>query len=102
MTQDAGQRSYRGVKCLYCLQPIAISVFMASVEVELRVDGTMPPRYRKSQEFNLRCGSCGKEKPYKIGEILECETKPLTVTPRADDASTNLYELGNRSRAANA
>ena len=102
MSQDAGQRSYRGVKCPYCLQPIAITVFMASIEAELRADETTSPRYRKSQAFNLRCGSCGKEKRYKIGEILEFETKPLTVTPRTEHASTNLHELENRSRTANA
>jgi hypothetical protein len=97
MTQDTGQRAYRGVKCLICFKPIAISVFMASVEADLRADETTPPRNQKSQKFNLRCVSCGKEKPYKISEILEFTAKPLAVSPRAERTSTNLYELENRS-----
>ena len=92
MRQDPGQRFYRGVKCLCCFKPIAISVFMASVEAEFRADETTPPRNQKNQKFNFRCGSCGKEKPYKIDEILEFTAKPLTVTPRAQRTSTNLYE----------
>lgn len=102
MTQDAVRQSYRGVICLHCKQPIPISPFVASIEAELPASETTPLRHQKCQVFNLRCAACGKEKPYKIGEILDFEGSPATGTPRTEPASTYLRQLGSRSRTANA
>jgi len=73
MIQDNGQQSYRGVKCLHCAQPISIPSIVASIEAEFRAGATDPQRLQQCQVFNLRCVSCGKERPYRIGEILEFE-----------------------------
>ena len=102
MTEETVRQSYRGVRCLHCKRPIPISPLVASIEAELRGSETAPVRHQKCQVFNLRCGACGKEKPYKIGEILEFEGAPVTGTPGADPASTYIRGLNNRSRTANA
>jgi RNase P subunit RPR2 len=101
MTQDTERQSFRGVVCLHCKQPIPISALVTGIEAELRADETTPPRHQKCQVFHLRCAACGKEKPYKIGEILEFETAPATGTPRAEPASAYLRQMDSRSRAAN-
>jgi hypothetical protein len=102
MTQETAQQSYRGVRCLHCKNPIPISRLVASIEAETPANETSPARHQKCQVFHLRCAACGKEKPYKIGEILEFEGTPLAGMPRAEPTSTYLGELGNKSRAANA
>jgi hypothetical protein len=102
MTLEKAQETYRGVSCLHCKNPIPISPFVASIEAELRTIETTPARHQKCQVFHLRCAACGKEKPYKIDEILEFEGAPETGTPRAKPASTHLFGMSNRSRTANA
>jgi len=102
MTQEIEQQSYRGVKCLHCTQPIPISPFVASIEAEVEDEETTPAKHWKCQVFNLRCVACGKEKPYKIGEIREFEGEPPTITPRTEPASAYFHQLENRSRAASA
>ena len=102
MTQEKVQQSYRGVSCLHCKNPIPISPLVASIEADLPDNETATKRHQKCQVFHLRCALCGKEKPYRIAEILEFEGTPVTGTPRAEPASTYLRELSNRSRTANA
>jgi hypothetical protein len=102
MTQEQVQQWYRGVSCLHCKNPIPISPLVASIEADLQAYETKPMRHQKCQVFHLRCAACGKEKPYRIAEILEFEGTPVTRTPRAEPASTYLRELSNRARTANA
>jgi hypothetical protein len=102
MAQETVQQSYRGVSCLHCKNPIPISRLVASIEAELPANETTPRRHQKCQVFHLRCAACGKEKPYKIGEILEFEGAPESGTLRAEVSSTYLREPNNRSRTANA
>jgi hypothetical protein len=87
MTQDAEQPSYRGVKCLYCKQPIPISPRVAVIEFELRDDETPLLTQIKCQVFRLRCMACGKEKPYIMEEIREFDGTPVALSPR--DLPTN-------------
>jgi hypothetical protein len=102
MTQDTVRQSYRGVICLHCMQPIPISPFVASIEAELPGNETTPLRRLKCQVFNLRCAACGKEKPYRIGEILDFEGTPATGTLRAEPASAYARQPISRPRTANA
>jgi hypothetical protein len=81
MTQDTKQKSYRGVKCLRCYQPIAISPRVVVLEVELQDYQTTHLKCRKCQVFNLRCVWCGIEKPYLVGEILDFRGIPAEATP---------------------
>lgn len=102
MTQDTQQQSYRGVKCLNCKEPIPISPLVAGIEAELRDAEHAPTKHRKCQVFHLRCVICGKEKPYKIGEILEFEGMPATLSSHAEPRAAYVNQSANRSRAANA
>ena len=83
MTEDMEQRSYRGVKCLYCKKPIRVSPLVLRIEAELKCCDTMPKRLR-CHAFNLRCAACVKERPYKIAEILQFEGPPATFVTRDD------------------
>lgn len=98
MTNETEQQSYRGVKCLYCCQPIPISPLIASIEAETDDIEMTPLKHLKCQVFNLRCVACGKEKPYKIGEIPELEGAPAILVPRAEPTSEYFYQLGNTAR----
>jgi hypothetical protein len=102
MTQETEQKTYRGVICLHCKQPIPIPSLVARIEAELPAYESTPERNQKCQVFHLRCAACGKEKPYKISEIVEFEGEPVSGTPHADPASTYLHGLGKRSKTANA
>ena len=102
MTQDTERQFYRGVKCLYCKEPIPISPLVNALEFELRDNEITQPRQLRCRVFNLRCLACGKEKPYMIGEILKFEGTPVTIAPGTEPASAYLRQLRNRSRAANA
>jgi hypothetical protein len=92
MTQGTEQQSYRCVKCLDCKQPIPISPFVAGIEAELCGEET-PSKHRKCQVFNLRCIACGKEKPYKIGEIFEFQGALLPL-PQVQDLPQPGYASG--------
>ena len=102
MTQEQVQQSFRGVLCLHCKSPIPISPLVASIEAERPVNEATPGRHQKCQVFHLRCAACGKEKPYKIDEILEFEGARITESPRAEPASAYPRGLSHRSRTANA
>jgi hypothetical protein len=102
MTQNTERQYYRGVLCLHCKQPIPISPLVAGIEAEFKASETTPLRHQKCQVFHLRCAACGKEKPYKIGEIVEFEGAPVTRASHAEPASAYLRQRGNRSRVANA
>jgi hypothetical protein len=101
MTQNTERQYYRGVCCLHCKAPIAISPLVAGIEAEFKASEAAPPQHQKCQVFHLRCSACGKEKPYKIGEILEFEREPVTGAPGAEPASAYLRPQGDRARAAN-
>jgi hypothetical protein len=97
MSQVENQQSFRGVKCLYCTQPIQISPLVAHIVAEQESEADSP-EHEKCQIFRLRCMSCGKERPYKISEILEFEGEPPNRMPHIEPASSY---LGTRSKAAN-
>jgi hypothetical protein len=101
MITETEQQHYRGVLCLHCSQPIAISPLLASREIELYSNETTVPKARKCQVFNLRCPACGKEKPYKIGEIRGFSGAAREI-PRAMPAPAWSPLLGNKAKTANA
>jgi len=94
------EQLYRGVLCLHCSQPIAISALVASREIEADVDEAKL-RGRKCQVFNLRCPSCGKEKPYKTVEIREFSGMPKD-SPFVSPASVWSAGAAAKSKTAGA
>ena len=99
MNSVTERQSYRGVTCLHCKKPIAISPMVASIESGTQAEEASP---RKCQVFHVRCVSCGKEKPYKIAEIIEFEGTPITRKPQTYPASPYFSPLANKTRVANA
>jgi hypothetical protein len=93
MSQDPEPKRQYAVICLHCRQPIPIPQIM----VELQRKETKRLREGKCQVFNLRCVKCGKEKPYKIAEILEVEAAAAGI-PRVEPASSRPPQ---KSKAAN-
>ena len=89
MTEEMEQRSYRGVKCLYCKQPIRISQLVLNIEAEVQASGTTPTGLR-CHVFQLRCAACVKERQYKIAEILQFEGPPATLVTRVDPPSFSM------------
>jgi hypothetical protein len=102
MTELTDSQSYRGVKCLHCQQPIAISPLIACIEAEIQENKATESAHQKCQVFHLRCFVCGKEKPYRIGEILEFKGSAPTIAPRIEPASTQPDSFRAKSRSANA
>jgi hypothetical protein len=102
MTQDTEQQTFRGVKCLHCKQPIPISPVIAGIEAEARDNNPKPAKHQKRQMFNLRCESCGKEKPYKISEIAEFVEEPVTVGDSSESTSMRFEWMREKSRSASA
>ena len=97
MSQVENHQAYRGVKCLCCRQPIQISPLIPRTQAAQERKSTLQ-EIEKCQVFCLRCASCGKERPYKMSEILEFKGNPAGFIPRAESASTH---MGTRARAAN-
>jgi hypothetical protein len=96
MTEEMEQRSYRGVKCLCCKQPIRISPLVLNIEAEVHTT----PTGLRCHVFQLRCAACVKERQYKIAEILQFEAPPATLVTRVDPPSA--CRPGNNSRVTNA
>jgi hypothetical protein len=102
MSQVTERQTYRGVTCLHCKKPIAISPVVASIETEPQAEASSPVGHKKCQVFHLRCVSCGKEKPYKISEIVEFEGAPIARAPFAEPTQTYFHSLTAKTRVANA
>jgi hypothetical protein len=102
MTQATEQDLYRGVTCLSCKQPIPIPHAVANVEAELLRDRARSVEGLKCQVFHLRCQACGKEKPYKIGEIREFERRSRMERSSEESHLERSRGLGESSKAASA
>jgi hypothetical protein len=81
MTQETKFEHYRGVLCGYCRQPIPLPGI-----VERLVNGESDSDERGGHSFNLRCRACEREKPYRMGEIVEFEGSPRKRSSRAHHA----------------
>lgn len=85
---DTSVRRYRGVRCLFCNQPIELPAIISRLEEENdnenSDDATIPFGARV---FALRCGICEKEYPYSADEIIEVEGAPRGRLAHAAHAS---------------
>jgi hypothetical protein len=64
-------KSYRGVLCTRCREPIAVSAKVASLQDELRKEETHEPKM-----FTARCKLCEHEDIYSIGDVQVLEGEP--------------------------
>jgi hypothetical protein len=74
MIQEAVKHSYRGVRCLSCLQPIPLPGILLRMDQSLREAGAV--QEHPTRVFSLRCRACEKEKPYRANDIVEFEGEP--------------------------
>jgi hypothetical protein len=71
-------RSYRGVLCSRCRQPIPVSAKIASLQDEHEHRETQAPH-----AFTLRCRFCEEEGIYAIGDVRILDGEPRLRVLRA-------------------
>jgi hypothetical protein len=64
-------RSYRGVICVWCREPIAVSARVARLQDELESEETNPPH-----AFIARCKLCEYENIYSIADVQTFDGSP--------------------------
>jgi len=98
MTQDVAKQSYRGVLCMSCRQPIPVPAIVITLGVVPQGNEAEPPE-RTELVFTLRCRACGRERPYRLLDIVELEGKPRASYVRMPHGVR--HRSGSLSRAAN-
>jgi hypothetical protein len=99
MIQEAAKQSYRGVRCLSCLQPIPLPAILTKLDESLQDSGAI--HERPTRVFSLRCRACEKEKPYRASDIVEFEGEPRRRVSHSRMLHAQGHYPGGRSRAAN-
>lgn len=79
-------RTYRGVLCRCCNQPIALPAIITRLEQQSGSELDESARSYGGRVFALRCGICEKEHPYAASAIVEIEGTPRPRLTRANGA----------------
>ena len=64
-------KSYRGVTCIWCREPIAVPARVARLQNQLESEETNPPH-----SFIVRCKLCECENVYSIADVKTFEGSP--------------------------
>jgi hypothetical protein len=68
MTSEMTEKSYQGIRCFYCSEPIRLSTRMLGL-CHVESDSTTAELQCTCQAFNLRCDACSREIRYLKSEI---------------------------------
>jgi len=83
-SQELQERTYRGVLCMSCRQPIPLPAMLANMDSAFRNNTSSEPLDHPARVFSLRCRACYREKPYAASEIMDFEgdPRPNVLRPR--------------------
>lgn len=101
MVQESLSQKYRGVRCISCGQPIALSANIVTRERAVRGENADRSVDVFSSPFNLRCKACSKENFYRIAEIVDIEGAPRLLSQRSGAPSPLMRSRVALSRVAN-
>jgi hypothetical protein len=100
MAPNTERQSFRGVVCLHCKTAIPVPTIVRDIHTALQKE--VGAFGKNSSVFNLRCPLCHKEKPYRIGEIVDFEGLPEPVSPFAQPTSVGRFPQGGITNSAKA
>jgi hypothetical protein len=101
MTHEIQERTYRGVLCMSCRQPIPLPEMLANMDTEFRNQAPGVSLEHPTRVFKLRCRACYREKPYLASEIMDFEGEPRAAVSRPRVSHVFGQAPRERSRAAN-
>jgi hypothetical protein len=101
MNVEAVPRSYRGVRCLSCRQPIPLPAILIKMDSTLTSKAPDSVHDHPTRVFSLRCRACEREKPYRASDILDFEGEPRTRVSRAHTGHPKRRLSASLSRGAN-
>jgi hypothetical protein len=76
-------KSYRGVVCVWCREPIAVSARVARLLDGFESEQTNPPH-----AFIARCKLCEQENIYSIADVRTFDGEPRRKSPKARAAGS--------------
>jgi len=100
MTQNDVSQSYRGVRCLSCLQPIPLPAILVEIDSRLRGLSVQHADEHSTRVFSLRCRACEREKPYRTSDIVDFAGEPKVRVSRSNMLNATAGRTV-RARAAN-
>ena len=89
-------RTYSAVLCLTCREPIPVPPIVKRLRDVAHAEGH--EAWANQRVFQLRCRTCGREKPYHFGQVIEVAGEPK-VRPAGPSRAAG---LSARSRAMGA
>ena len=99
MIEEPAARSYSGVSCLSCGQPIPLPQMVLQI-TRTDQDSLRSESQSRLRVFTLRCWVCEREKPYQITDVVKFEGVPRPRLARSRWLEPAGWLVGRRRRGA--